>query len=226
MPPYISGPTTSCSGCQSTRLRLVWERWDVIDHVFVAEVHCDQCGRMFLDSRRSNQPRPTYSKGSPMAKRATTDTTEKATPRPRAGRKNWSAGRRNTLPSNGDAAESREVLPEKVSVGEAMRRAVEALGDVTVNDDLAGQQMRQLAELYENVAKEQAAYDKRAEAAKVAKKALESAQNLLMEQVRAFTHANPLPLFDRQQAEEDRQRMEAGDVMAGDEIRTGVHAEH
>lgn len=162
-----------------------------------------------------------------MAKASKTDSTEKTTPRPTARRKNWSAGRRNTLPSNGDAPESRDVLPEKVTIGEAQRRAVEALGDVTVDDAVAGEQLRQLAELYENVAREQAAYDRRSEDAKTAKKALESAQNLLMEQVRAFTHAKALPLFDRKEAEQDRERMIAGGTIdAGDEIRPGVHAEH
>lgn len=128
-------------------------------------------------------------------------------PTTKAKRRKWSAHRVNTMPANGGLPDSREVAPALVPVGEAVRRAVEALGDVTVDDDLAPRQLRQLAELYDRVTEEQAAYDAKAEAAKVAKKALESATNLLLEQVRAFTHAVPLPLFDQTQAEDDRAKM-------------------
>lgn len=95
----------------------------------------------------------------------------------------------------------------KVSIGEAMRRAVEELGEVVVDDKLAPSQLRQLAEYYEDVTRMQAAFNEKSEAAKVAKKSLEGATNLLLERVRAFTHPAPLPLFDQTQAEEDHETM-------------------
>lgn len=157
----------------------------------------------------------------PMAKTKSgkkAETAASAPPRARARRNDWSSHRVNTH-APGAPPTSTEVAPEPVPVGEAMRRAVEALGEVTIEDDLAASQLRQLAELYENVAKEQAAYDARAEACKVAKKSLESATNMLLEQVRAFTHAKPLPLFDQKKAEADRAAMVAGgDVDEGEAV--------
>lgn len=110
--------------------------------------------------------------------------------------------------SNGSISESVEVAPEKIPIGEAMRRAVEELGEVVVDDQLAPQQMRELGDCLENVTRMQAAYDARAEEAKTAKKSLESAQNLLIEKVRLFTHPAPLPLFDGKEREQDQQTME------------------
>lgn len=112
-----------------------------------------------------------------------------------------------THKSNGGLPESQEVAPEKVTIGEAMRRAVKELGDIIVDDSLAPAQMRELAEVYEDVAREQAAFNEKSEAAKLAKKSLESVQGLLLEKVRAFTHPTPLPLFDGLRAESDRQDM-------------------
>ena len=119
----------------------------------------------------------------------------------------------NTVRSDGAPPESREVAPAPVTVGEAMRRAVEELGEVIIDDQLAASQLRELADCYEQVTKEQAAYNQKAEAAKVAKKSLESATNLLLEKVRTFTHPQALPLFDQDQAEADR-----ADMLAGGEV--------
>jgi hypothetical protein len=150
------------------------------------------------------------------------------------GRKKWSANRNtdvepqhrvNTINSNGDQPESREVAPEKVTVGEAMRRAVENLGEVVIDETMAPAQLRELAECFEQVTREQAAFDAKSEEAKTAKKALESATNLLLEKVRTFTHPTPMPLFDQQQAEEDLEATGAADG-EGEELRPGVHAEH
>jgi len=109
--------------------------------------------------------------------------------------------------TNGKGATAMEVAPEPVSIGEAMRRAVEELGDITIDDSLAASQLRQLAEAYEEVTRMKAAFNEKAEAAKVAKKALESTTELLLEKLRSFTHPAPLPLFDLPQAEADRQDM-------------------
>lgn len=98
--------------------------------------------------------------------------------------------------TNGSPSTSTEVAPEKVSIGEAMRKAVEA-------------QLLDLSECYEQVVRMQAAFDARSEEAKTAKKSLESATALLLEKVRSFTHPAPLPLFDGQQREADQKTMEA-----------------
>lgn len=104
--------------------------------------------------------------------------------------------RTNTFKGNG-APTSREVAPT-ITIGEAMRRAVAELGDVVIDADEAPAQMRQLSECYEQVAREQAAYNERVDQAKLAKKSLDSATALLLEKVRTFTHASKsLPLFDQ-----------------------------
>lgn len=119
--------------------------------------------------------------------------------------------------SNGSLPVSTEVAPAPVPIGEAMRRAVEALGPVVIDQDKAVEQLRELADCHDHVTREQAAYFQKAEDAKIAKKALESATNLLLEKVRAFTHATPLPLFDHPQSDADHQRMIDG-------IEAAVHA--
>ena len=124
----------------------------------------------------------------------------------------------NTIKPNGSMSESVEIVPgpdERVTIGEAMRRAVEELGEVVVDDKLAPSQLRQLAEYYEDVTRAQAAFNEKSEAAKVAKKSLESATNLLLERVRAFTHPAPLPFFDQVQAEDGHQEMLDAIAMAG-----------
>lgn len=143
-------------------------------------------------------------------KRATRPTPKKT--QPSAKRRKWSASRSRTVRPNGALPESLQSAPEpedKIPVGEAMRRAVEALGEVIVDDSLAPQQMKELGACYEEVTRRQAAFDARAEEAKTAKKSLESAQELLLEKVRSFTHPAPLPLFDHAEREADQQTMEA-----------------
>lgn len=119
--------------------------------------------------------------------------------------------RLTTLPSNGDAPESREVAPQAISVGEAMRQAVAALGERTTDVGLSAGQLAELADCYEHVIEATAAYAQKADAAKVAKKAVESATEFLLERIKAYTHGASLPLFDATQAEQDVQAMtEAG----------------
>jgi hypothetical protein len=145
----------------------------------------------------------------------------KAKPRAKAGRKKWSAQRGRTVKSNGSVEQPINVAPEpeeKVTIGEAMRLAVEKLGDVKVDKDLAPSQMAQLGECYEDVTRRQAAFDAKSEEAKTAKKSLESATELLLEKVRSFTHPSPLPLFDHAEAEDDRAEMLTG----GDVEELGV----
>ena len=130
-----------------------------------------------------------------------------------AKRKKWSSERGRTIPSNGSVEQPIVVAPdvdERVPIGDAMRVAVEKLGDIKIDSDLAVGQLRELGEVVEEIARRQAAYDARAEEAKTAKKSLESAQELLVEKARSFTHPTSLPLFDETQAEDDHAEMLAG----------------
>jgi hypothetical protein len=96
---------------------------------------------------------------------------------------------------------------ETVPIGEAMRRAVEQLGEAVVDPGLAPTQLLELGALFEDVTRRKAAHTARAEEAKTAKKGLESAIEILLEKVRTFTHPAPLPLFDQKEAEADRAAM-------------------
>lgn len=122
---------------------------------------------------------------------------------------------------NGAMSESVEVAPEetKVPIGEAMRQAVEQLGEVIIDRELAPKQMRELSDLYEDVTRRKAAYAAKADDAKIAKKSLESATDLLLEKVRLFTHPVALPLFDKAEAEEDRDDIHAARLR----IPTQIH---
>jgi len=218
---FASGIFVTCAapGCDSPSLTTVRESFDEIDRIFVGEQVCNTCGARMLFSRRANTPeeismakrKPGRARASTMDRKLTRPDTNR--PKATARRKSWSAHRVNTHKGNGSLSESQEVAPgenEQIPVGEAMRRAVEALGSVAVDPGLAPAQMLELGECYESVARMQAAFDTRSEAAKTAKKSLESAQALLLEKVRSFTHPKPLPLFDAPQAEQDRQDMLAG----------------
>jgi hypothetical protein len=130
--------------------------------------------------------------------------------RARASSTRPTAGRVNTIRGNGALPESMEAAPEKVSIGEAMRQAVEALGDVVIDTTLAPSQMRELAAIYEDITQRQAVYAAKADEAKVAKKSLESATELLLQRVRDFTHPAPLPLFDAAEREADEADMLSG----------------
>lgn len=137
----------------------------------------------------------------------------KAKPRAKAGRKKWSAQRGRTIKGNGSVEQPVNVAPEpeeRVNIGEAMRIAVEKLGAVKIDNDLAPQQLREIGEIVEDIARRQAAYDAKAEEAKTAKKSLESVTELLIEKARSFTHPSPLPLFDQESAEDERAEMIAG----------------
>lgn len=158
-----------------------------------------------------------------MAKKRATKTTKRKTVHEQIaeGRKTrglrTTAARSRTIKPNGSMPESAPVPPEpepKIPIGEAMRRAVEELGDVKIDNDLAPQQLRELAECYEDVTRRRAAFNERNEEAKTAKKSLESATDLLLEKVRAFTHPSPLPLFDAAERDTDEANMLDADVKA------------
>lgn len=108
---------------------------------------------------------------------------------------------------NGGISESAEVAPPTKTVGEAMRLAVKELGPVVIDEGAAVGQMRQLADYYDRVAEERAAYNAKADAARIAKKSLESAVELLLERVKAFTHGPSLPLFDAAEREQNLEDM-------------------
>lgn len=214
---FASGKFVICAApdCDSIRLTTVRESWDDQEGIFVGEQRCDVCGTGMLFSRRPNTPQEIV-----MAKKKQRRPTTKDEPRRQRravgheGGKRVSAlrgGRVNTIKGDGAMPESKEILPPaEPSIGEAMRLAVEALGEVVIDDQLAAGQLRELSEAYEHVTEEKAAFDRKNDAAKVAKKAWESATNLLLEKVRAFTHPTPLPLFDQQQREDDEADMLGG----------------
>lgn len=112
-----------------------------------------------------------------------------------------------TINSNGDLPESREVAPEKVPAAEAVRRAIEQLGEAKIDSDLAPHQMAELAGYYIEYARRKTEFDVKADAAKTAKKGLEIATDLLLEKLREFAFPKPLPLFDAKQAEADADTM-------------------
>ena len=121
-------------------------------------------------------------------------------------RRGKTSHRVTTFKANGSAPESTAV-PTELPVEEAMRQAVADLGDVHVDPGLAPTQMLELAETYEDVAKAQAAFARKSEAAKVAKKHLDSIVSVLLEKVRSFTHPKALPLFDQAERETDQTNM-------------------
>lgn len=115
--------------------------------------------------------------------------------------------------SNGNLSQSVEVAPEPVPIGEAMRLAVEQLGESRVDPALAPTQLIELGYCYEEVVRRKAAFEAKNDDAKVAKKSLESATELLLEKVRACTHPAALPLFDQVEAKDDLDTMlDGGDV--------------
>ena len=128
----------------------------------------------------------------------------------RARRRRVPVPRTTTHRPNGSPPEVHAAPAEPVPIGEAMRRAVEQLGEVVIDDKLAASQLRELAECYEEIARDQAAFTAKSEAAKIAKKSLDASTNVLLEKLRAFTHPTPLPLFDGVQAEQDERDMLAG----------------
>lgn len=192
------------------------------DHPLVLDETYDQEGYKPGERRRIEKARARQAKGDTMKHKkkpavrhvkstrrtlkASKPTSERARPVVRH--------RANTIRGNGAPATSREVAPEKVPIGEAMRRAVEELGEVTIDDSLAPQQLRELADCYEDVTRRAAAWFEQSELCKTAKKSMESAKDLLLEKVRTFTHPVSLPLFDQAEREADQADMldAAGDL--------------
>jgi hypothetical protein len=80
-------------------------------------------------------------------------------------------------------------------------------GKIAIDAEKTADQMGRLAEAYEDVMRQQAIYNDKAERAKSAKKKLDSAKDLLLKLVGEFTHKAPLPLFDQVEAESDHERM-------------------
>lgn len=204
---FVSGKFVMCAWaeCGSTSLIVVRESFNERELVFVGEQKCETCGSGMLYSRRPETPEE-IAMVKKKKKAIVKARAQKPVPTKRA-RRQTVTHRLNTINPNGGRPASQEVAPEKVSVGEAMRRAVEQLGPVTIDAQLAAAQMEELAVCYDEIAKRQAAYDAKSEEAKTAKKSLESAENLLLERVREFTHAASLPLFDETQAEDDLDNM-------------------
>lgn len=204
---FANGKFQICASpdCESTDLTTVSESWDEQDEVFAGEQRCDKCGCSMLYQRRPSSPmeieRMKKKKSGTKSRQSA-----KSARAPKARRKTV-VHRLNTHKPNGGLPASQEVAPEPVAIGEAVRRAIEDLGDTIIDESLAPSQLRELAGCLEHIVEEQTRYDKKSEEAKVAKKSLESAQAFLIERVKAFTHPTPMPLFDKVQAEEDEKDM-------------------
>jgi hypothetical protein len=222
---FVSGKFQICADpeCDCTDLTTVNESWDARESCFVGEQSCTRCGCAMLYSRKPETPEERAMAKKTAKKKPTRKTVheEIAEGRTRSGLKpaeSPSAGAR-TVKSNGGLSEGHSEPvpePEKVNVGEAMRRAVEALGDLKIDDELAPRQMAELAELLEDITKRRAAFNLKNDEAKTAKKSLESVTELLLEKLKSFTHPAPLPLFDTEQAEDDLEDML--DASAGDGV--------
>lgn len=139
---------------------------------------------------------------------------------PKTGKRNPThtvAGVITTHPSNGGRPEThiQPVEDNKVSIGEAMRLAVEALGPRAIDSELAQSQLNQLADALEERTRKAAAFDRKNDEAKTAKKALDVADEMIRTLVRDFTHPSPLPLFDAPQREADLGNMTTAEVTDG-----------
>jgi hypothetical protein len=93
------------------------------------------------------------------------------------------------------------------AVAKAVKNFAVNLGAMKIDKVAAADQMEELGELLEEVAKAKGVADEKAEAAKTAKSTYESKVNLFMEKVRGFTHPKSLPLFDAAQRETDQRSM-------------------
>jgi hypothetical protein len=100
-----------------------------------------------------------------------------------------------------------------LSIEAAMEHAVQALGPVTIDPQLAPEHLSELAECYDEIERTAAKLARKTEDAKTAREAHQVAVDHLLERVRAMTHPDPLPLFDAPQAEADRDRMIGGESL-------------
>lgn len=82
---------------------------------------------------------------------------------------------------------------------------------IQVDDDLAGAQLRELAELQSDLLRAQHVAEDKKEAAATAKKTVESKTELLLEKLRMFTHPPSLPLFDQKTESRAVTRMVQGE---------------
>lgn len=122
-----------------------------------------------------------------------------------------SAGRVNTIPSNGDQPTSQASGPEPttpVPAVEAARRALEELGELSVDQTLSKQQLEDIGSAYEEVIRRRAILDAKREDVKVAKKGVEAAEEVMSDKIRTYTHPEPMaPLIDIASREQDHQEM-------------------
>lgn len=195
---FVSGLWVKCPVCSGERLSVVAESLDQYEGNYVGEQRCDDCDARMLYSRRPN----TGEAGDMTRRRG-----KGKPPKDEAATEPVTSHRVNTIPSNGAPSTSAEVAPEKVNAGEAMRLAVAELGDVAVDNDLAPAQLRELGEMYEDLARRRSAFNVKAEAMKDAKKAVEAAETALLQRVRMYTHKPAMPLFDKVEAETDHAAM-------------------
>jgi hypothetical protein len=146
-----------------------------------------------------------------------------STKKPKGGakRKKWSAERGRTIQEQRQrrAADPRRAgAGERVTIGEAMRLAVEKLGDVTIDNEFAPKQLREIGEIARRRRAAPSRLRREVRRSEDREEVPRSATELLLERARAFTHPTPMPLFDHVQEEDDRAEMVAG----GDVEELGV----
>lgn len=133
-------------------------------------------------------------------------------------------GTRAKAPKKATAAVQRQAKDLGGAVGKAVANFAKSLGEMKIDDDAAADQMHEIGDALEDVAKAKMIADDKAETAKTAKATYESKVNLFMEKVRGFTHPKSLPLFDAPAAEKDRQQMLDAADKGGDVEKTGTDA--
>jgi hypothetical protein len=102
------------------------------------------------------------------------------------------------------------------AASKAIKNFAANLGSMKIDKLQAADQMEELGELLEDVAKALGTSITKADEAKTAKGTYDSKVNLLLEKLRGFTHPKALPLFDQHQAEADLVDMTTRDQTAGD----------
>jgi hypothetical protein len=173
----------ACGRCESTDLTIVDEKWDDEAQVFVGEQQCGACGCGLVFTRGASE---VAKQKVGVAKRS-----------------------KMQIVKPGGALPEASFAP--VPVAEAIASAQESLGEPKTDEGLTADQARQLSECSERVDRARKVYEDKREAAKTAKEALDGARDELERKVKAFTHPEPLPLFDGKQAEADVAKMVEGD---------------
>jgi len=112
--------------------------------------------------------------------------------------------------ANGAAGPVMSVPEPDLPLEESIKKAIEELGELAVDESSAPKHLRELADDYHEVVRTQTILAKRVDAVKIAKKSVDSATAVLLEKLRSCTHQKPLPLFNVKDREADQANMLEG----------------